>query len=126
MGFEEIDRDTRMWGMLCHLSGLAVLTGFPCGNILGPLVIWLVKREEHSYIDEQGKEALNFQLSMTIYMSVLGVLIFVTFIFILPLFIFVPLLLIVFIMQLVLTVLGAVRANDGISYRYPLTIRFFQ
>lgn len=126
MSFEELDRDTRMWGMLCHLGGLTILTGFFGGNILVPLIIWMVKREDHYYIDEQGKEALNFQISMTIYVSVLGAITIASSILFFPLLILGPLLGILFVVQLALTVLGAVRANDGISYRYPFTIRFFK
>src|SRR5579885_1600590 len=60
------DSDVRMWGMLCHLSALsAYFTGF--GGILGPLIVWLVKKDEIPFVDDQGKESLNFQISMLIY-----------------------------------------------------------
>jgi uncharacterized Tic20 family protein len=106
--------DERMWGMLCHLSTFA---GYlvPFGNILGPLVVWLVKKDEFSFVDDQGKEALNFQISITIYSVVSGVLILAL--------IGIPLLIAVIIFSVVMTVIAAIKANGGEYYRYPLTIR---
>ena len=106
--------ESRMWAMLAHLSALS---GFviPFGNIIGPLLIWLVKRDEMSFVADQGKEALNFNISMTIYMLVSGVLIFVL--------IGIPLIIVLAIAWLVLSILAAVKANEGVVYRYPLTLR---
>ncbi|WP_017297594.1 DUF4870 domain-containing protein [Nodosilinea nodulosa] len=106
--------ESRMWAMLAHLSALS---GFviPFGNIIGPLIIWLVKRDEMSFVADQGKEALNFNISMTIYMVVAGVLIFVL--------IGIPLMIVLGLAWLVLLILAAIRANEGIAYRYPLTLR---
>ncbi|MBE9158669.1 DUF4870 domain-containing protein [Nodosilinea sp. LEGE 06152] len=106
--------ESRMWAMLAHLSALS---GFviPFGNIIGPLLIWLVKRDEMSFVADQGKEALNFNISMTIYMLVSGVLIFVL--------IGIPLIIVLGIAWLVLSILAAVKANEGVAYRYPLTLR---
>ncbi|MBW4483556.1 MAG: DUF4870 domain-containing protein [Tildeniella torsiva UHER 1998/13D] len=106
--------ESRMWAMLAHLSALS---GFviPFGNIVGPLVIWLVKRDEMSFVNDQAKEALNFNISMTIYMVVAGVLIFVL--------IGIPLMIVLGIAWLVLVILAAVKANEGTAYRYPLTLR---
>jgi uncharacterized Tic20 family protein len=106
--------ESRMWAMLAHLSALS---GFviPFGNIIGPLIIWLVKRDEMSFVADQGKEALNFNISMTIYMMVSGVLVFVL--------IGIPLLIVLAIAWLVLAILAAVKANEGMAYRYPLIMR---
>ncbi|MBD2231762.1 DUF4870 domain-containing protein [Phormidium tenue] len=106
--------ESRMWAMLAHLSALS---GFviPFGNIIGPLVIWLVKRDEMSFVNDQAREALNFNISMTIYMVVAGVLIFVL--------IGIPLMIVLGIAWLVLVILAAVKANEGTAYRYPLTLR---
>lgn len=106
--------ESRMWAMLAHLSALS---GFviPFGNIIGPLVIWLVKRDEMSFVNDQAKEALNFNISMTIYMVVAGVLVFML--------IGIPLLIVLGIAWLVLAILAAVKANEGTAYRYPLTLR---
>ena len=113
---EPLDRDTRMWGMLCHLSALARFAGVPLGNILGRAIVWMIKKEDHPLIDEQGKESLNFQISMTIYTFASALLCLVG----------LPLVFLVMLGGAVFTIIGAVKANDGISYRYPLTIRFIQ
>ncbi|HTD36062.1 MAG TPA: DUF4870 domain-containing protein [Candidatus Limnocylindrales bacterium] len=103
--------------MGCHLSALAGLV-IPLGNLIGPLVCWLVKRNESPLVDRNGKESLNFQLSMTIYMIISTVLIFVL--------IGIPLLFVVAILDLVFSIIAAVKTNNGEDYRYPLTIRFFR
>ncbi|MEX2353897.1 MAG: DUF4870 domain-containing protein [Gammaproteobacteria bacterium] len=112
----DVPKDARNWGMICHLVALA---GFivPFGNILGPLIVWVIKKDEHGFIDDQGKEAINFQLTMTLALigSVILIFILIGFFLIFALCIFV----------LVMTVVAAVKANEGVYYRYPLTIRFF-
>ena len=110
------DKDARMWAMFCHLGGLAVFTGIPFASIIAPLIIWLLKRDSSPYVDEHGKEALNFQISMAIYGIVVFVLCFVIIGFLL-----IPVL---FIADLVFMIMAAIKANDGQSYQYPLTIRF--
>ncbi len=106
--------ESRMWAMLAHISALS---GFiiPFGNIVGPLIIWLIKRDEMSFVNDQAKEALNFNISMTIYMVVSLVLIFVV--------IGIPLVIVLGVAWLVLTIMAAVKANEGVAYRYPLTLR---
>ena len=71
-----LSQDERTWGMLCHLSAFAGYV-FPFGGIVGPLVVWLIKKDEMPFVDDQGKEALNFQISVLIYAIVSFVLIFV-------------------------------------------------
>ncbi|MBC8003843.1 MAG: DUF4870 domain-containing protein [Verrucomicrobia bacterium] len=111
------DKDERMWGMLCHLTALA---GFiiPFGNIIGPLIIYSMKKDEYAFVADQGKESLNFQISVLIYMAVSLVL--------LLLVVGVMLLMIIPLIALILTVVASVRANDGEYYRYPLCIRFIK
>ena len=113
---EEELREERTFAMLCHLSALAMFIGVPFGNIVGPLIVWLLKKDQYPLVDAQGREALNFQISMTIYMVISGLLIVVVIGLIL-----IPALLIA---ELVLIIRAAVQVSDGISYRYPLTIRF--
>jgi uncharacterized protein len=110
-----LDRDTRMWAMLCHISAFAGFIGIPFGNILGPLIIWLIKREDHPFINAQGKEALNFQISLIIYGVISGILCLVLIGFLL--------LLLLWVAGVVLTIIGALKANEGVAYRYPFTIR---
>lgn len=110
-------QEARTWAMVCHILGLAGLLGIPFGNILGPLVVWLLKKEQFAFVNEQGKEALNFQITMLIYGIVAGILCFVLIGFLL--------LPIVLIAWLVLTIVAAIKAKDGVHYRYPFTIRLF-
>ena len=110
-----LSQDERTWGMLCHLSALAGYI-IPFGNIVGPLVVWLIKKDEMPFVEDQGKEALNFQISVTIYVIVSIVLVFVL--------IGIVLLIAVGIFSLVVLIIAAIKANQGEAYRYPLCIRF--
>ena len=97
-------------GMLAHLLG--ALTGF-----LGPLIIWLVKKDTDSFVDDQGKEALNFQITILIAMLVCGALTaascgFLVFLVIVPM-----------IGDWVFSIIGAIEASKGNAYRYPVTLR---
>ena len=105
--------DERTWAMLCHLSTFSSLIGVPFGNILGPLIAWLIKKDEYPLVDDQGKEALNFQISITIY-SLVCVIFIIT----------IPLIFALLIFDIVVTIIAALRANAGERYRYPMTIRF--
>ena len=104
----------RTMGMLCHLLALCGLA-IPFGNILGPLVLWLVKKEGMPFVDDQGKESLNFQISIAIYgvgaavLSIIGIGI--------------PLAIALGVFWLVMVIIATVAANKGERYRYPLTIR---
>lgn len=116
-------QETRKWAMLCHLGGLASLVLFPTANIILPLVIWLTKRDTDPYVDEQGREAVNFQISMFLYGALVTAMVFLLkFILIGYLLFWLPLL--VVIAQLGGTIVGAIRAHDGENFRYPLILRF--
>ena len=110
------EQQARMWGMLCHLSALVGFIGVPFGNIIGPLVVWLIKKDQYAFVHDQGRESLNFQISMTIYTVIAGILAF--------LLIGIPALLVLPIIDLILVIIAAVQANSGQAYRYPATIRF--
>jgi uncharacterized Tic20 family protein len=107
--FEEVSSDSRMMGMLCHLLGL-----FTC--FIGPLIIWLVKKDEDPFVDNQGKEALNFQITVAIAFIVSGLLTFVC--------VGVFLGAAVGVADLVFCIVAAAKANSGQAYRYPVSIRF--
>jgi uncharacterized Tic20 family protein len=113
----ETNQEARTFGMLCHLGALAGYV-IPFGNIIGPLIFWLLKRDQHPFVDQQGKEALNFQISVILYLIVSGILCLI--------FIGLLLLPIIGIASLVFIIIAGVRANSGESYRYPLTIRFIK
>lgn len=109
-----ISKDERTFGMLCHLSALA---GFlvPFGNIIAPLVIWLVKKQEMPFVDDQGKESLNFQITVAIAGIICGILSFVG--------IGILLLVALGVYWLVMTIIATIKVNDGVRYRYPFAIR---
>ena len=109
------EKQERIWAMVCHLSAFAIFIIPFFGNIIGPLVIWLIKKEESPLVDDQGKESLNFQISFTIYclVSLLLSIIVIGIVFLIALG----------IMFFVLVIIAAVKANDGEKFRYPLTIR---
>lgn len=110
-------KDERMWGLLCHITALSGYV-VPFGNIIGPLVIWLIKRDEYALVADQGKEALNFQITV-----------WLAFIACIPLcFIFIGfvLMFVVGIGALILTIIAAVKANEGFRYRYPMTLRLIK
>ena len=64
-----------MWAGFCHLAALAGYVVPMVGNIVGPLVVWLMKKEEYPLVDDQGKESINFQISILIYVAVSAVLV---------------------------------------------------
>jgi uncharacterized protein len=114
----EEDKQARIWGMLCHLTALLGMIGIPLGNVLGPLIIWLVKKNTYPFVNEQGRESLNFQLSMTIYAIAAALLIFVK--------IGMPLLLLVAGINFILVIIASIRAFNGETYTYPLAIRLIR
>jgi len=106
--------DERMWAMFAHLSALA---GFiiPFGSILGPLIIWQIKKNEYPLVDDQGKEALNFQITMAIA--------FVACLILMVVLIGIILIWVVGVFDLVMIVIASIKANNGERYRYPFTLR---
>lgn len=113
----DIPANERTMAMLCHLLALSGYV-IPFGNIIGPLVMWLVKKDEMPFVDEQGKESLNFQITVMIAMIVSFVLVFVIIGFFL--------LIAIGIGSLVLVIIATIKANEGTHYRYPLTIRLIK
>ena len=110
-------KDAKMWAMLCHLGGIAGAL-FPFGNVILPLIFWQIKKDEFPFVDDQGKEALNFQISISIYALAT-----------IPLFCIVigPFVLgAVSIFSLVMLIIAAIKANNGEKYRYPLCLRLIK
>ncbi len=106
-------KDERTWAMLCHFSAFAGLI-FPFGNFLAPLIIWLIKKEELEFVEDQGKEVLNFQISMTIYLLISGMLCIIL--------IGIPIIIGLVIFCFIITIIAAISANDGKTYRYPMNL----
>jgi uncharacterized Tic20 family protein len=113
-----VSKDVNNWAMLCHLSALVGLLGNGIGFLLGPLIVWLLKRDMHPFVDEQGKEAVNFQITMFIAFFVAAVLIFIL--------IGIPLLIALGILDVVLPIVAAIKTSNGEHYRYPFALRLIK
>jgi hypothetical protein len=109
------NKDERLWASIAHLSG--ILFAF-----VAPLVIWFIKREESKFVDDQAKEATNFQISVAIAMIAGIILSFVPIIgcitFIIPL--------VAWVASVVFAIIAAVKSNEGVAYRYPFTLRLIK
>ncbi len=110
-----LSEDERTMGMLCHLLG--ILTGF-----IGPLVLWLVKKDQSPFIDHHGREALNFQITLFLVMIALASVTFVLMLVVVG-FLLIPVLFAIPIIGLVLEILAAVAAQRGEWHRYPFCLR---
>ena len=108
-------QDERTWGMLSHLSAFVGLVIPFFGALLAPLIIWLAWRDRSPFVGEQAKEALNFNISVAIGWLVCGLLTVVFIGFLLGIGLFFA--------WLALTILAAIRASEGVQYRYPLNLR---
>ena len=111
------NKEERTWGMFCHLIFFAGYI-IPLASIIGPLVIWILKRDEMPFVDDQGKESLNFQITMTLALIVSALLIFAL--------IGIPLIAAVLIFQFIVVIIASIKAHEGVYYRYPLSFRFIK
>ena len=109
-----MNNDDRTWAVLAHLS---TFSGYvvPFGNILGPLIVWLYKKDESPYVAHHALEALNFQITVLLAMSVAGALSI--------LLIGIPLLIGIALLDVIYRVLAVVAASEGQWYRFPLSLR---
>lgn len=108
--------------MWCHLSALSGLI-IPFGNLIAPLILWQMKRNEFPEVDQHGKEAFNFQLSVLIYL-VAGTMAMFVGMFACGLgLLLIPVLIVISLGSIILSVIAGIKANEGVAYRYPLTIR---
>jgi len=136
------EREARNWAMLCHLAALSLFVGVPFGNVFGPLLVWVIKGKQAPLVDDQGREAVNFGITMTIFYFMLVV--------VAVLCIGIPVVLLALnkgvaglmalgfsasawlsvlffpAVHFILIVVGAVRAANGERHRYPFAIRFIQ
>jgi len=113
--------EDRTWATFIHLSGLAGFTLFklapiiPVASIVVPLILWLIKRHDSAFLDDHGREALNFQISMALYYPLLALSC-----------VGIPLMILLPFVQIIAPIVMAVRANGGEYVRYPITIRFLK
>lgn len=119
-----IPQDQRTPVVIEHLSPLVAFWLPVLGNVIGALVAWLLLRDRHGALDEQGREVVNFQISISLYFIAFTALVILTLgIGFLLLW---PLLLALYALQFVTMILAVVAALDGRPYRYPLSIRFLK
>ena len=111
----------RNWCLWCHLSALAGYI-IPLGTILGPLIVWQMKRTEFPSVDYHGREALNFQISVLIYILSTAMVALVGTFFCIG-WLLIPVVCAIPVVSLVLTIIAGIKAGDGVPYRYPFTIR---
>ncbi|WP_447940213.1 DUF4870 domain-containing protein [Pseudoxanthomonas mexicana] len=109
--------EEKQWALFAHLSSLVGVI-IPFGSVLGPLVIWLIKKDTLPFVDDQGKEALNFNITVAIAFVISAILMLV----VIGLF----LMILVGIAWLVLTIMATIKASNGEAYRYPFTLRLIK
>ncbi len=116
----------QLWAVLCHLISFCGYLGVPFGNILGPLVIWLIFRDESRLVDEHGRESLNFQISITLYGVIFGIVAWLVAVLTLGLgaLIILPIAALLLLAVIIAVIMAAVDAKNGKVFRYPFTIRF--
>jgi uncharacterized Tic20 family protein len=107
--------EERTWAMIAHLSALAFFVLPPVGGVIGPLVVWLAKKDSSAFVSEAAREAINFNLAVLAAYAVCVLL----------MFIFIGILLgaALLVFWLVMTLVAAIRASEGIHYKYPITVR---
>lgn len=146
---DKISGAEKTWGMIVHLSALAQFIFHFFGLIIGPLIVWLIKKNNMPFVDEQGRESLNFNISMTLYALIIGVgaslmpfsFLRFNFHYIAPIeingvwismlssayMIFLSIIFIaLFLFWLINIIRAAISANKGIRFKYPLTIHFLE
>jgi uncharacterized Tic20 family protein len=114
------ESQARTWNMLCHLSALAGYI-IPFGNILGPLLVWQVKKNEFPSVIEHGKAALNFQLTVLIALVAGGAAAFLLS-FVCIGFLLIPVVIAIALCGLIFAIIAGIKANNGEAYRYPWSL----
>src|SRR6266700_6168302 len=105
----------RTWCILAHATALVGFLVPVAGHIVGPLIVWLAKRQDSPEIDAHGKESMNFQISMLIWNAIAAILIIVL--------IGIPILILLHILNIIFVIVASSQASEGKLYRYPLAIR---
>ncbi|KVX02560.1 DUF4870 domain-containing protein [Shewanella frigidimarina] len=114
---DDVSKQAKDMGLLIHAASFAGYV-FPLGSVLGPLIVWLMKRDEFEFANQCGKNCVNFKLSLMIYAIVSAVLILIG--------VGILLLAALALLDIICTIIAIVKASDGIAYQYPFTIRFIK
>jgi uncharacterized Tic20 family protein len=110
--------EERNWAVIGHLSALLGLIVWGIGIVLGPLIVWLIKKDTMPFVNDQGKEALNFQITVFLAGLVCSALLFVLIGF--------PMLALLSVADLVFIIIAAIKASEGVAYRYPVCLRLIK
>ncbi|MCB1633978.1 MAG: DUF4870 domain-containing protein [Xanthomonadales bacterium] len=110
--------EERQWGMFAHFAAFLGFLIPGLGGMIGPLIVWQMKKAEMPFVDDQGKEALNFQITVFLAVIVCAILTVILIGFLL--------LMVVGLGALVFTIIGGIKANEGVAYRYPFTLRLIK
>ncbi len=108
--------EERNWAMFCHLGGLAYF--IPLGSIIVPLILWSMRKDESELVNREGKKALNFQISFTIYMFVAMILVFVV--------VGIFALVVLGLLNLIFVIIAVVKTLNNEDFEYPMSIKFIQ
>jgi uncharacterized Tic20 family protein len=117
------ENQARMWNRLCHLSALAGFVIPSFGNILGPLIVWQLKKNEFPSVDIHGKAALNFQITVPLAVLVGGAAAVVLSFFCVGYLLF-PVVMLIALAGLVFAIIAGIKANNGADYKYPYSFEF--
>ena len=109
--------------MLCHLSALVGFIGVPFGNIIGPLLVWQIKKNEFPSVDVHGKAALNFQITVTL-AALVGAVVAVVLSFFCIGWLLFPLVVLIGLAGLVFSIIAGIKASNGEDYKYPYSFEF--
>jgi uncharacterized Tic20 family protein len=112
-------QDEKSWGMYVHLAALAGLV-VPGGNLIGPLIVWMMKKDEMPFVDRHGKEEVNFQINILIVALLTLPIVLITF----GIAIFLPMA--VGILGAVMPIVAGMKANNGEEYQYPYIVRLIK
>ena len=115
------ESQARTWNMLCHLSALAGFVGVPLGNVLGPLLVWQIKKNEIPSVEIHGKAALNFQITVLLAGLVAGAVMFVGIFFCVGWFLL-PVVILIGLAGLIFPIIAGIKANNGEDYKYPWSL----
>lgn len=118
------DANEKQFALFVHLSALLGLVLSPLAAVIAPLVMWQIKKNESAFIDDQGKEAVNFNLTLLLIGLALIILTIIT--FGLGIFLTAPLGLVLGVAWLIFAILGGIKANEGVAYRYPYILRLIK
>jgi len=121
-GNDPLSSEEKNWATFAHLASILGWIGIPFANIGAPLIIWLMKKDEMPFAAEQAKECLNFQITMTIIVTISGLLI----LSLVGAVIGIPALLIIAVVDVICTIDGSIKASRGEDYHYPFTLRLIK